>query len=74
VTAFEDRLAAVDTRLTRFRENAKVPGVAWGVVRDQELVHAGGVGITAEPETGVVTACTMSVPERVTPIEGWQDG
>jgi hypothetical protein len=175
VTAFEDRLAAVDARLTRFREEAKVPAVAWGVIRDRELVHTAGAGtirdgedarpdadsvyriasmtksitaaaiealvaapndpaavwpaeleraadvdvasverslgaaaarfgrlrlgettagdgrttatfdalgadgraelaITVEPETGVVTACTMSVPERVAPIEGWQDG
>jgi len=120
VTAFEDRLAAVDARLTRFREEAKVPAVAWGVIRDRELVHTGGAGtirdgedarpdadsvnriasmtksftaaaiealvaapgadgraelaITVEPETGVVTACTMQAPERVAPIEGWQDG
>ena len=48
--AFEDRLAAVDARLARFREEAKVPGVAWGVIRDGELVHSGGVGTIREGE------------------------
>jgi hypothetical protein len=65
VTAFEDRLAAVDARLTRFRT------VTFDALR------AGGraeLAITVEPETGVVTACTMQAPERVAPIEGWQDG
>ena len=50
MTAFEDRLAGVDARLTRFREEAKVPGVAWGVVRDGELVHTGGAGTIRDGE------------------------
>ena len=29
------------------------------------------LAITVDPGTGVVTACTISVPERVAPIEGW---
>jgi hypothetical protein len=29
------------------------------------------LALTVEPETSVVTACTISVPERVAPIEGW---
>ncbi len=50
MTAFEDRLAAVDARLVRFRDEAAVPGVAWGVVRDGELVHSSGAGTIRDGE------------------------
>ena len=51
MTAFEDRLAGVDARLARFREEAKVPGVAWGVIRDGALAHVGGPG---DPRRGTL--------------------
>ena len=35
---------------TRLRDEARIPGVAWGVVRDGALVHAGGAGTTRDGE------------------------
>jgi serine-type D-Ala-D-Ala carboxypeptidase/endopeptidase len=50
MTAFEDRLAAIDARFERCREEAKLPGAAWGVIRDGRLVHTGGVGTIRDGE------------------------
>ena len=43
---FDDALRSLDARFARLRDEARIPGVAWGVVRDGELVHAGGAGTT----------------------------
>lgn len=37
-------LRAVDVSFGRFREEAQIPGIAWGVVHDGSLVHAAGAG------------------------------
>lgn len=50
MTAFDDALIDLDDRFTRLRDDARIPGVAWGVVRDGELVHAGGAGTTRDGE------------------------
>jgi CubicO group peptidase (beta-lactamase class C family) len=51
MTTFHDALRALDERFIRIREEGKVPGVAWGVVRDGALVHAGGSGTIRDGET-----------------------
>ena len=50
MTAFDDLLPALDARFERLREEAKIPGVAWGVVRDGALVHAAGAGTIRDGE------------------------
>ena len=42
--------ATLDERFLRAREEGKIPGVAWGVVRDGALVHAGGAGTIRDGE------------------------
>ena len=41
---FDDALRCIDDRFALLREEKRIPGIAWGVIRDGELVHAGGVG------------------------------
>lgn len=43
-----DLLSDVDERFARVQREAGVPGVAWGIIRDGELVHAGGAGTTRD--------------------------
>jgi CubicO group peptidase (beta-lactamase class C family) len=43
---FDDALHSLDARFATLRDEARIPGVAWGVVRDGALVHAGGAGTT----------------------------
>ena len=50
MTAFDDLLPALDVRFERLREESRIPGVAWGVVRDGELVHAAGAGTIRDGE------------------------
>ena len=50
MSAFDDLLPAVDARFERLAIDAKIPGVAWGVVRDGELSHAGGAGTIRDGE------------------------
>ena len=47
---FDDALRSLDARFARLRDEARIPGVAWGVVRDGALVHAGGAGTTRDGE------------------------
>ncbi len=44
MSAFEDLLPAVDARFERLQRESRIPGVAWGVVRDGRLAHAAGAG------------------------------
>ena len=53
---FDDALRSIDDRFVRLREEKRVPGVAWGVLRDGELVHAGGSGTIREGEDRVPDA------------------
>jgi CubicO group peptidase (beta-lactamase class C family) len=48
---FDDALRALDERFVHVRDEGKVPGVAWGVVRDGALVHAGGAGTIRDGES-----------------------
>jgi len=48
--AFEQLLRDVDARFARLREEARIPGVAWGVVADGELIHAAGAGTIRDGE------------------------
>ena len=45
-----DALRDLDARFSRLRDEARIPGVAWGVVSNGELVHAGGAGTTRDGE------------------------
>ncbi|MHB8890642.1 MAG: serine hydrolase domain-containing protein [Candidatus Limnocylindrales bacterium] len=47
---FDDALRSLDDRFARLRDDARIPGVAWGVVRDGALVHAGGAGTIRDGE------------------------
>lgn len=47
---FDDAIRTLDDRFNRLRDEALIPGVAWGVVRDGALVHAGGAGTTRDGE------------------------
>ncbi|MEI7745838.1 MAG: serine hydrolase domain-containing protein, partial [Chloroflexota bacterium] len=44
MSTFDDALAIADARFARLREERRLPGIAWGVVRDGVLVHSGGLG------------------------------
>jgi CubicO group peptidase (beta-lactamase class C family) len=46
----DDALRSLDSRFARLHDEARIPGVAWGVVRDGALVHAGGAGTTRDGE------------------------
>jgi CubicO group peptidase (beta-lactamase class C family) len=45
-----DALPDLDARFERLRRDAAIPGVAWGVLRDGLLVHAGGAGTARDGE------------------------
>jgi len=45
-----DLFPDVDQRFARVQRESRVPGVAWGVIRDGELVHAGGAGTIRDGE------------------------
>ena len=50
MTAFGDLLPALDARFERLQRESRVPGVAWGVVRDGGLAHAAGAGTIRDGE------------------------
>ena len=43
--ALEPVVPSIDARFRRFQEEAHVPGLAWGIVRDGRLVHVGLSGV-----------------------------
>jgi CubicO group peptidase (beta-lactamase class C family) len=57
--SFEDTLHAVDEKFAKQQADAKIPGVAWGVIRGGELVHAGGAGTTRDGEARTPDADTI---------------
>ena len=56
---FDDALRSIDDRFARLREEKRIPGIAWGVIRDGELVHAGGSGTFRDGEDRVPDADTV---------------
>jgi CubicO group peptidase (beta-lactamase class C family) len=48
--AFDNVLRSVDDRFRKQRADAKIPGVAWGVIRGGELVHTAGDGTMRDGE------------------------
>jgi CubicO group peptidase (beta-lactamase class C family) len=56
---FDDALRAIDDRFARYREERKIPGAAWGVIRDGELVHVGGTGTFRDGEVRTPDADTV---------------
>ena len=73
VAAVERSLRAAAARFGRLRLGQATAGDGSTTATFDALGPDGRaeLAITVEPETGVVTACTLSVPERVAPIEGW---
>ena len=61
---FDDLLPALDARFERLREESRIPGVAWGVVRDGTLVHAGGAGTIRDGEDRRPDADTVTGSRR----------
>jgi CubicO group peptidase (beta-lactamase class C family) len=59
MTAFDAALPALDDRFERLVRDDGVPGVAWGVVRDGRLVHAGGAGTARDGEDARPDADTV---------------
>src|SRR5450759_2289440 len=47
---FDDAIRSLDARFARLRDEARIPGVAWGIVSHGSLVHAGGAGTTRHGE------------------------
>ncbi len=46
----DQALAALDDRFRRLRDEAHIPGVAWGVIAGGELIHTGGAGTIRDGE------------------------
>src|SRR4051794_25417281 len=59
MTRFEDALRGVGERLAKQRDEARIPGVAWGVIRGGELVHTGGAGTMRDGAERVPDADTV---------------
>lgn len=57
--SFADSLAALDARFLRVAAERRLPGIAWGVVRDGVLVHAGGHGTARDGEDRTPDADTV---------------
>ena len=58
-SSFDDALLTLDARFGRLREEKGLPGIAWGVVRDGALVHAGGSGTYRDGEDRTPDADTV---------------
>ena len=56
---FDDVLRSVDEKFSKQRDEAKLPGVAWGVIRDGELVRSGGAGTLRDGEDRTPDADTV---------------
>ncbi|MEO5964581.1 MAG: serine hydrolase domain-containing protein [Candidatus Limnocylindrales bacterium] len=48
---FDDALRSLDERFTGLQSGSRIPGVAWGVIRDGVLVHTGGAGTIRDGES-----------------------
>ena len=57
--SFDDVIRSVDDAFIAARTEKKIPGVAWGVIRDGALAHAGGTGVTRDGEDAVPDADTV---------------
>jgi CubicO group peptidase (beta-lactamase class C family) len=56
---FDDALRSIDDRFARLREEKRIPGIAWGVIRGGALVHAGGTGTFRDGEERTPDADTV---------------
>ena len=56
---FDDALRSIDDRFARLRDEKRIPGIAWGVIRDGELVHAGGSGTIRDGDDRAPDADTV---------------
>jgi len=56
---FDDALRGVDDAFVTTAREKRIPGVAWGVVRDGMLAHAGGTGVTRDGGSAVPDADTV---------------
>jgi CubicO group peptidase (beta-lactamase class C family) len=56
MAAFDALLADLDTRFAAVQADRRIPGMAWGVVRDGGLVHSGGAGTVSVDDPTMPTA------------------
>jgi len=56
---FDDALRSIDDRFTGLQAEKRIPGIAWGVLRAGELVHAGGTGTARAGEDRAPDADTV---------------
>ena len=56
---FDDALRSIDDRFAGLAAEKRIPGIAWGVLRAGELVHAGGTGTARAGEDRVPDADTV---------------
>src|SRR6476469_399928 len=56
---FDDAIRAVDDAFGTLAREKRVPGVAWGVIRDGALAHVGGPGVTRDGGSVVPDADTV---------------
>ena len=56
---FDDALRGVDDAFVTTAREKRIPGVAWGVIRDGRLAHAGGTGVTRDGGSAVPDADTV---------------
>ena len=57
--ATQDAFRSIDDRFARFRDERRAPGVAWGVIRDGELIHTRGIGDAVVGEARTPDADTV---------------
>ncbi|HEU0242628.1 MAG TPA: serine hydrolase domain-containing protein [Candidatus Limnocylindrales bacterium] len=57
--AFDDVLRTVDDAFVALSREKRIPGVAWGVIRDGVLAHAAGTGVTRDGGEDVPDADTV---------------
>jgi hypothetical protein len=75
VAVLERSMGAAAARFGRLRLGPAIAGDGTTTATFEALGADGRaeLAVSLERATGVVTACTLSVPERAAPIEGWEE-
>lgn len=56
MTDLATALADLDAQFARAQADRRIPGMAWGVVRDGQLLHSGGAGTVSQQDPTTPTA------------------